>query len=99
MFRGNHLDLTVNPLPDSNATVSVETDDELDGFPLDYVGFLFAGDRGEDAAIDFIGHAAPARVRALVAGAIAANLPVRIDRTPIPRDKLERAFGLAAPQG
>lgn len=96
-FRGKQLDLTVKPLPDTGATVSVGTDDEIDGFPIDYVGFLFAGDRGEDAAIEFIGKAAPARVRALVASALAANVPVRIDRTPIPRDKLERAFGLAPP--
>ena len=97
-FSGKQLHFVVTPAAgNAQATVFVETDGPVDGFIIDYTAFLFAGDRGPLAAVEFIAQVAPARVRPLVMAALAANQPIRLDRTVVPRTDVERAFGFEAP--
>jgi hypothetical protein len=95
---GKQLEFVVNPIAGRpEAAISVEMDGQIDGFIVNYTGYLLAGDRGQGAAIDYIGGVAPQRVRSLVAAALGSDLAIRLDRTAIQRVDVERAFGLATP--
>jgi hypothetical protein len=94
-----HLDFVVTPIADRpEAAVSVELDGQIDGFMVNFTAYLFAGDRGQSAAIDYIGALAPKRVRSHVAAALRSDLAICLDRTAVQRRDVERAFCLAAPE-
>ena len=93
----HHVHFVVDPAEDETANIMLESSGRpVCGYVVSWTGFLYAGDKGQLAAMRFLAEKAPQRVRSLVARTLESDFAFYLNRTLVTREEMLDAFGVGA---
>lgn len=91
----NHIHFVVDPARDGTANIVLmeSGDRRVAGYVVSWMGFLYAGDKGQAAAMRFLAEEAPRGIRDLVEGTMERGWTFYLNRTLVTREEMVGAFG------
>jgi hypothetical protein len=93
----HHVHFVVEPAADGTANiVLVSGDRRIAGYVVSWMGFLYAGDKGQLSAMRFLAEEAPARVASLIEHTLRTGWTFYLNRTLVTTGEIVDAFRIEA---